>query len=157
MKRILFICTHNRCRSILAQAITNHINDKRIIAESAGAEPAGQIHPLTLKNLEQRNISTADLHSKSWDTLSAFTPEIVITVCDQAANESCPVWLGNAQKVHWGLPDPSRKTPQQDSDLAFAHVIETLESRMRFVLCHDIEKMNTKQLTTVFLNALENN
>lgn len=156
MKNILFVCTHNRCRSILGQAITNHINDDRVCAQSAGAQPANEVHPLTIKHLNQRNIATNGLSSKSWDDLPNYQPDVVITVCDQAAKESCPVWPGSSIKIHWGLPDPSNMTSEQQSDVAFANVIETIESRMRYILCHDIEKMDTSQLKSLFLQAAEN-
>ncbi len=156
MKNILFVCTHNRCRSILGQAITNHINDDRVYAQSAGALPANEVHPLTIKHLNQRNIATEGLTSKSWNDLQEYQPDIVITVCDQAAKETCPVWLGDSINIHWGLPDPSNVNSDQQSSVAFANVIETFEIRMRFVLCHDIEKMSDSQLETLFLRAAEN-
>src|SRR5690606_2392558 len=85
--KILFICTHNRCRSILAEAITNLMSDGRIVAKSAGSQPAGMIHPLTLRYLHDAGVSTDGLYSKSWDELESFEPDVVITVCDDAAQE----------------------------------------------------------------------
>ena len=100
---ILYICTHNRCRSILSEAITRQKALGIITAQSAGSEPAGQVHPLTLRYLQEAGYNTQQLSSKSWDTLGEFIPDVVITVCDQAAGESCPLWLGTTPKLHWGL------------------------------------------------------
>lgn len=106
--KILYICTHNRCRSILCEAITNHMAGPGMMAASAGSAPEGQVHPLTLQYLREAEIPTVGLHSKSWDALEDFEPDIVITVCDSAAGEACPLWFGKAVKVHWGLADPSK-------------------------------------------------
>ena len=106
--KILYICTHNRCRSILSEAITNHVAGERIIAKSAGSQPAGAVHPLSIQYLKQANIAVHGLQSQSWDEFEDFKPDVVITVCDSAAGEACPVWFGNSVKVHWGLADPSK-------------------------------------------------
>ncbi|WP_233080811.1 arsenate reductase ArsC [Rheinheimera soli] len=110
---ILFLCTHNSCRSILAEAITRHLvvqqgDNSAVMVASAGSSPRGFVHPLTLQYLSQWSVDTKNLQSKSWDHLTDFNPDLVITVCDQAAGESCPVWFGRAVKGHWGLPDPTR-------------------------------------------------
>ncbi|MDT8397885.1 MAG: arsenate reductase ArsC [Pseudomonadales bacterium] len=106
--KILFICTHNRCRSILAEAIARHFGEGLIQALSAGSQPADTVHPLTLAHLEKHGVPTAGLHSKSWHDCEYFEPDVVITVCDDAAGEACPLWFGKAAVIHWGLPDPSR-------------------------------------------------
>tara|TARA_Y100000782_G_scaffold92314_1_gene101662 strand:+ start:1523 stop:1993 length:471 start_codon:yes stop_codon:yes gene_type:complete len=106
--KILYICTHNRCRSILSEAITNHVAGGRIIAKSAGSQPSGAVHPLSLHYLNEVNISIDGLQSQSWDEFEDFKPDVVVTVCDSAAGEACPVWFGNSVKVHWGLADPSK-------------------------------------------------
>tara|TARA_Y100001968_G_scaffold47631_1_gene37912 strand:- start:2217 stop:2687 length:471 start_codon:yes stop_codon:yes gene_type:complete len=106
--KILYICTHNRCRSILSEAITNHVAGDRIIAKSAGSQPSGAVHPLSLHYLKEVNISIDGLQSQSWDEFEDFKPDVVVTVCDSAAGEACPVWFGNSVKVHWGLADPSK-------------------------------------------------
>lgn len=106
--KILYICTHNRCRSILSEAITNQIASGIIEAKSAGSQPAGEVHPLTLKFLEQEGYSTNGLRSQSWNEFEDFNPDIVITVCDSAAGETCPLYFGGSIKVHWGLADPSK-------------------------------------------------
>lgn len=106
--KILYICTHNRCRSILSEAITNHYANGKIIAKSAGSQPVGQVHPLSIKYLNEAGISTDGLISQSWDEFEDFKADIVVTVCDAAAGESCPIWFGDSIKVHWGLADPSK-------------------------------------------------
>lgn len=106
--KILYICTHNRCRSILSEAITNHLVGESITAKSAGSHPSGEVHPLSIKYLKEAGISTEGLQSQSWDELEDFKPDVVITVCDSAAGEACPVWFGHSVKVHWALTDPSK-------------------------------------------------
>ena len=106
--KILYICTHNRCRSILSEAITNHFASDHIQAKSAGSQPAGEVHPLSLRYLNEAGISTEGLQSQSWDEFEDFKPDVVITVCDSAAGEACPVWFGQSIKMHWGLADPSK-------------------------------------------------
>ena len=106
--KILYICTHNRCRSILSEALTNHLAGPNIIAKSAGSQPSGEVHPLSLRYLIESEIPTDGLQSQSWDEFENFKPDLVITVCDSAAGESCPIWFDSTVKVHWGLADPSK-------------------------------------------------
>ncbi|AMO68688.1 arsenate reductase ArsC [Zhongshania aliphaticivorans] len=115
--KILYICTHNRCRSILCEAISNAAGAGAIEARSAGSQPSGEVHPLSLRYLDELGIATTELRSQSWDEHRNFAPDLVITVCDSAAGEACPLWLGSAQKVHWGLADPSKLTGS-DSEIA---------------------------------------
>ena len=132
---LLFVCTHNRCRSILAEAVARHLGQEKIHARSAGSSPAGEVHPLTLRYLAERAIPTDGLRSKGWDEVTEPAPDVVVTVCDRAAGEACPLWLGAAEKVHWGLADPSavdgNDIEQRD---AFLATIDILESRIRAVL-----------------------
>jgi arsenate reductase len=128
--KIAFLCTHNACRSILSEAVTRELAGNNIQVASAGSAPSGKVHPLTLRHLEQRGYPVSGLHSKSIEALEAFQPDAVITVCDQAAREPCPVWLGNAVVTHWGLPDPSRlESTEAEVDKAFEAVIKTIEAR----------------------------
>jgi arsenate reductase (thioredoxin) len=132
--KLMFICTHNRCRSILCEAITNHLAGGRILAVSAGSQPAGEIHPLTLKYLQARQIPVSGLASKSWDDIQVV-PDAVITVCDSAASEACPLWLGDAPRVHWGLPDPSKAEGTEDEiRCRFTSVMDTVEARIRALM-----------------------
>lgn len=129
--KILYICTHNRCRSILSEAITNNIAAGVIVARSAGSQPAGVVHPLSLKYLAQQGYSTEDLKSQSWDEFESFAPDIVVTVCDSAAGEACPVWFGKSITIHWGLNDPS-KIDGDDAQIeaAFKQCIHIVEQRV---------------------------
>lgn len=129
--KILYICTHNRCRSILSEAITNHLASDVITAKSAGSQPVGQVHPLSLKYLAEAGIATDGLQSQSWDEFEAFAPDVVVTVCDSAAGETCPVWFGKSVKVHWGLSDPSKLTGSDDDIAdAFRDTISQISMRV---------------------------
>lgn len=105
--KVLFLCTHNSCRSILSEALFNHLAPKGWEAYSAGSFPSGEVNPLTLAALTRAGVSTAGLRSKSSDEFETLEPDIVITVCDKAAGEACPLYLGRAVRAHWGLNDPS--------------------------------------------------
>ena len=154
--KILFICTHNRCRSILGEAITNHIAQGKLQAVSAGSQPAGQVHPLSLRYLEERGIPNDGLKSQSWDEFEAFEPDIVFTVCDSAAQEQCPVWFGKTIKVHWGLPDPSRLEGSEDQiKAAFFRVMDTIETRIKKLMALDYENMDTAALTQALVEIAE--
>lgn len=146
--KILFVCTHNACRSILAEAITRKMANNRLQAASAGSEPAGRVHPLTLKHLKRRGYGTDNLSSKSWEVaVGDSCPTIAITVCDQAAGEACPVSPGEAIKGHWGLMDPSHPlTGSIDEESAFDQVIDTIAGRIQLLLNEPIETMDNAQL-----------
>ena len=98
--KVLFVCTHNRCRSILSEAITNKIASGVIEAKSAGSQPVGEVHPLSLKYLAESGYSIEGLKSQSWDEFEEFAPDLVITVCDSAADEVCPVYFSNGTTLH---------------------------------------------------------
>ncbi|WP_230661366.1 arsenate reductase ArsC [Psychrobacter sp. I-STPA10] len=132
--KILFVCTHNRCRSILSEVISNQMAAGLIEAQSAGSDPADQVHPLTLEYLANNGYDISGLHSKSWQSLAgSFSPDVVITVCDQAAGERCPLWLGSVPKLHWGLADPSRlATASLAVNAAQARQDRTSEQQQRY-------------------------
>ena len=133
--KILYICTHNRCRSILSEAITNHLSAGRIIAKSAGSQPAGAVHPLSLKYLSEAGISIEGLRSQSWDDFADFNADVVVTVCDSAAAEACPVWFGDSVKVHWGLSDPSKlQGSEEELAAAFRATISQISQRVEQLL-----------------------
>lgn len=137
--KVLFLCTHNACRSILAEAIARQLAfDLPMTFMSAGSAPSGNIHPMTLKQLQQQGYSTAGLNSKSWDALADFSPDLVITVCDSAAGETCPLWLGNTPKLHWGLSDPSQQVAERQQ-AAFLKIIRLLEGRISALLRVDLK------------------
>tara|TARA_R110000824_G_scaffold318073_2_gene505299 strand:- start:44153 stop:44626 length:474 start_codon:yes stop_codon:yes gene_type:complete len=130
--KILFICTHNRCRSILAEAVSNFYGQGLIEACSAGSNPADQVHPLTLRALRKKGIPISGLKSKSWDEFEDSDFDYVITVCDKAANEPCPLWFGKSRQVHWGLADPSAITGDPEIiDKAFKKTIKLLKQRIK--------------------------
>ena len=129
--KLLFICTHNRCRSILSEAITNQRARGILTAASAGSAPIDAVHPLTLRFLQERGYDTAGLVSQSWVDLEAFEPDRVITVCDAAAGEACPIWMTDVEKMHWGLPDPSRVEGDDETiRAAFMSVIDRIELKV---------------------------
>ena len=129
--KLLFICTHNRCRSILCEAITSQRGAGLLEAASAGSAPVDAVHPLTLRYLEERGYQTAGLRSQSWHELEAFDPDRVVTVCDSAAGEACPLWMGEVEKIHWSLPDPSRVESDEEAvRSAFVAVIDRIENKV---------------------------
>ena len=129
--KLLFICTHNRCRSILCEAIASQRGAGFLKAASAGSAPVDAVHPLTLRYLEERGYQTTGLQSQSWNELAAFNPDRVVTVCDSAAGETCPLWMGEVDKDHWGLPDPSRVRGENDAiRSAFMAVIDRIENKV---------------------------
>jgi len=145
--KILFICTHNRCRSILSEAITNQLAKGRIVARSAGSQPAGVIHPLTITYLRENDFSVQGLKSQSWDEFSDFNPDLIVTVCDRAAREVCPVWFGDSTQIHWGLEDPSKlEGSEQETAIAFQTTINEIKSRIQALLALDVENIDTASL-----------
>lgn len=151
--KILFICTHNRCRSILSEAIVNQLAGQEIEARSAGSQPAGEVHPLTLQYLKAAGYATEGLSSQSWDDFEQFNPDVVVTVCDSAAGEACPVYFGKTLKVHWGLNDPSKITDEQAQADAFGQVISEIESRAQALKRIAAAKLNGDALR-VALNKI---
>lgn len=148
--KILYICTHNRCRSILSEAITNHLAKGKLQAFSAGSQPVGEVHPLSLKYLAEKGISTEGLKSQSWDEFESVDPDIVVTVCDSAAAEACPVWFGDTVQVHWGLPDPSKlQGTEAEVRDAFYSVMSTIERRVQKLLELNLEPLSKGERQTL--------
>jgi len=141
--KLLFICTHNRCRSILAEAITNHLSDGRIIAASAGSSPQDAVHPLSLKFLDEHDISIDGLNSQSWDEFDDFSPDAILTLCDDAARESCPVWFDHSVQVHWGLSDPSGgDVGEEEQRQSFHQTIDVIERRIKRLLEENVNELS---------------
>ena len=106
--KVLVLCTGNSCRSIMAEALINDLGQGRFQAWSAGSFPTGHVHPRSLDTLRRHGIDPGEPRSKSWNELSRQPFDLVITVCDQAAGESCPIFPGQPRKLHWSTPDPAK-------------------------------------------------
>ena len=151
---VLFLCTHNSARSILAEAVQNHLGRGRFHAFSAGSSPreTQQPYPLALQALEQAGISTAALRSKSWDEFAlpdAPTMDLVITMCDNAAGETCPHWPGHPATAHWGYPDPSDVTGPQAQQLeAFRQTMLAIRRRLDLLINLPAQRLQKLQLET---------
>jgi arsenate reductase len=115
-KQVLFLCTGNSCRSQMAQGLVNHFLGEKWVAHSAGTQPTGSVHPLAIEAMLELGINISDYHSKSVDTFRTHHFELVVTVCDDAA-ENCPLWLGQGRVVHMGFPDPAQATGSQAEQL----------------------------------------
>src|SRR6202030_1093787 len=131
---VLFLCTGNSARSIMAEAILNQMGKPTFTAYSAGSHASGKVRPEALKELKIAQISTSGLRSKSWDEFSRpGAPEMnfVFTVCDNAAKETCPVWPGQPMTAHWGVPDPAEATgTEAEIRFAFADALRMLTNRI---------------------------
>lgn len=131
---VLFLCTGNSARSILAESILNREGQGRFRAFSAGSQPKGEVHPFALDLLKKVNHPTADLRSKCWEEFAAESAPImdfVFTVCDNAADEVCPIWPGQPMSAHWGVPDPAAaEGSEAERRLAFADTYRMLSNRI---------------------------
>jgi arsenate reductase len=131
---VLFLCTGNSCRSILAEAVFNHLAPVGWTAMSAGSQPTGEVHPRSLVLLAREGISTEGCHSRSWDDLPVI-PDIVITVCSSTAGETCPAYLGPVLRSHWGVEDPAHATGTDEQiDAAFTTAYRALRVRIEAFL-----------------------
>ena len=131
---VLFLCTGNSCRSILAEAIFNSLAPAGWHAMSAGSHPTGKVHPRSLALLARHGIQTVALTSKSWDKLPV-TPDIVVTVCASAAGETCPAYLGPVLRTHWGVEDPAKATGSEAQiEAAFEETYRILQARIEAFL-----------------------
>ncbi|MGE8111869.1 arsenate reductase ArsC [Pseudomonas sp. NPDC086566] len=145
--RVLFMCTANSCRSILSEAMFNHLAPHGFEAVSSGSFPKGQVLPRSLTTLQHAGISTDGLSSKGNDAFVDCPPDIVITVCDKAAGEACPVYFGPALKSHWGLEDPSDVVADQASvDAAFRATLARIELRCRAFFALPFETLGRDEL-----------
>jgi arsenate reductase len=135
---VLFICTHNSARSILAEGLLNSAGRGRFVAWSAGSQPRGEVQPLALETLRRMNLPTDGYRSKSWSefaTADAPHMDFVFTVCDNAAGEVCPVWPGQPMTAHWGVPDPSAAAGDDEQRArAFWTVATMLKRRIDLML-----------------------
>ena len=132
---VLFLCTGNSARSILAEALVNHWGRGKFVGFSAGSSPKGQVHPIALELLKHMKMPTDGMRSKSWDEFAqpgAPRLDFVFTVCDNAAGEMCPVWPGQPMTAHWGVADPAAvEGSETDKWMAFRRAFHELESRIK--------------------------
>lgn len=131
--KVLFICTGNSARSLIAEAVLNQRGGGRFDAFSAGSRPTGIPNPVAMQTLVAAGYETSGLRSKSWDEFSregAVRPDLVITLCDSAAAEPCPVWIGAPETVHWGLPDPAAIEGTDACERAFRETLAEIERRI---------------------------
>ena len=130
-KRALVLCTGNSCRSIMAEALINHLGKGNVRALSAGSHPAGYVHPQALATLSRHEIAIDNPRSKSWDEFANQHFDFVITVCDDAAHEPCPAFGGEAQRLHWSTVDPAKQTgSESEIQAAFEAAFSTLRMRI---------------------------
>ncbi|CAK0756929.1 arsenate reductase (thioredoxin) [Gammaproteobacteria bacterium] len=143
---VLFLCTGNSARSILAEALLNHLGKGHFRAYSAGSYPTGAVNPFAIELLKKSKLEVADLRSKSWDEFTvAGAPvfDFVFTVCDNAAGETCPVWLGQPVTAHWGIEDPAAvKGNDNEKRKAFSAAFAQLNRRISLFISLPIEKFN---------------
>lgn len=146
MYSVLFLCTGNSARSILAEAYLNSAGRGRFKAYSAGSKPGGRVNPFALELLAKSRFDTAGLRSKSWDEFAApGAPKMdfVFTVCDSAAAEPCPYWPGQPMTAHWGVPDPAAvEGSDEDRRRAFRNALSTLSTRINLLLNLPVEKLD---------------
>lgn len=148
---VLFLCTGNSARSILAEALLNHLGNGRFRAFSAGSSPVGRVNPGALDILQRKGLETNGYRSKSWDEFTgadAPAMDLIFTVCDSAAQEVCPVWVGHPVTVHWGIPDPAAATGEDEVRRAFEAAWDTLAFRLRALVSLPLEKMSEEQIKT---------
>ena len=143
---VLFLCTGNSARSIMAEAILNRKGRPNFIAYSAGSHPKAAIHPAALRQLEIAKLPTTGLHTKSWDEFArpgAPHLDFVFTVCDKAAKEVCPIWPGQSMTAHWGIPDPAVvEGSQEQIDRAFLDAFTILDRRINLLLALPLSSLD---------------
>ncbi|MBL09494.1 MAG: protein-tyrosine-phosphatase [Acidiferrobacteraceae bacterium] len=153
----LFLCTGNSARSILAEAILTRVGSKQFSAYSAGSDPADMVNPFAITLLKTKDYPTGNLRSKSWDEFSMpneLKLDLVITVCDNAAGEICPVWYGEPTRVHWSIPDPATVLGNDDKKMAtFEKVFDLLQTRISALVNLPILEISHSELTDA-LNKL---
>ena len=147
---VLVLCTGNSARSILGEALFNHLGTGRIKAFSAGSKPAGKVNPVALETLAKHGIHISDARSKSWDEFAvpgAPPIDFIFTVCANAANEPCPIWPGHPTTAHWGIPDPAHVEPIEARRTAFETAYQQIASRVQAFLALPLETMSTDEVT----------
>lgn len=154
MLNIFVICTGNSCRSVMGEALFNHLGEGRLKAFSAGSHPIGRINTGALATLKRHNLPTEGYQSQSWDNFTDQPMDIVITVCDNAAGETCPAYLNDSVRVHWGLTDPGHvKGTDEETIAAFEETFSIIEQRVKSMLTLPLETMSPDELA-VNLNTI---
>jgi protein-tyrosine-phosphatase len=147
---VLFLCTGNSARSILAEAILNRIGKGKFVGYSAGSDPKGKVNPHAIALLKRLDFPTGDLRSKSWNEFSASNApqlDFVFTVCDNAANEVCPVWPGQPMTAHWGIPDPAAVEGDDSTvDFAFRDAYAALQRRIELFANLPVQSLDRMSL-----------
>jgi len=143
---VLFLCTGNSARSVLAEALINHLDGGRFVGHSAGSHPGGRVNPFTLEILQSYGLPTAGLRSKSWDEFAqpgAAPIDFIFTVCDNAAGEACPIWPGKPMTAHWGVADPAAvKGSDEEKRAAFRAAATVLRRRIELFLALPLAKLD---------------
>jgi arsenate reductase (thioredoxin) len=156
MLNVLILCTGNSCRSILGEALINHLGGDRFRAYSAGSKPTGKVNANALTTLKRNGIATEGFISQSWDEFDDKAIDIAITVCDQAAGEVCPVYLNSVVRAHWGLPDPAHVTgTEEEIRRAFQETYDALLIRINKMLALPLEEMTQAEKVNA-LNSIGN-
>jgi len=147
---VLFLCTGNSARSIMAEVVLNRLGRGKFKGYSAGSQPAGAVNPVALRVLEQAHYDTPGLRSKSWEEFArpeAPKLDFVFTVCDNAAKEVCPIWPGQPMTAHWGLPDPAKaEGSEAERHLAFADALRMLTNRIGIFVSLPFDKLSKLSL-----------
>ena len=149
---VLVLCTGNSARSILGEALFNHLGQGRVRAFSGGSKPSGKVNPVALETLERHGVPLpSDVRSKSWDEFAVpGSPQIdyIFTVCASAAGETCPIWPGHPTTAHWGIADPAHVEPIEARRAAFEVAYQALEKRIKAFLALDLATMSAKDVAT---------
>lgn len=147
MLKVLVLCTGNSCRSVLGEALLNHLGEGKIQAYSAGSHPLGRINTNALATLARHGLPTEGYQSQSWDEFAEHEIDIAITVCDNAAGEVCPAFLNSAVRAHWGLPDPAHvEGTEAEIQAAFEKTYSALEKRIKEMLLLPLDDLTDSEL-----------
>lgn len=145
--QVLFMCTANSCRSVLCEGLFNQVAPTGMTATSSGSFPSGHLNPRAISTLQSLGVDTAALYSKGSESFANNPPDIVITVCDKAGGEPCPVYFGSATKSHWGLSDPSEiRGDEEVQQAAFESTVAKIRQRFDALFSLDISSLNQSEL-----------
>lgn len=151
--KVLFLCTANSCRSIVAEAVFNHLAPATMRAVSAGSRPCGWVHPQSLRALERAGVARDGLHSKAIQAHEAVLPDLIITLCDSAAAEDCPACFDAVPRVHWGLADPAAvRGSEEETDGAFDRTVQLVRARVERFLDLPLAKLGPAELEQALQN-----